>query len=365
MRQLRLRDIGGIIVDRLHRHGAGVQPRSGAAPADRGTGPRPHPPPGVRGDVAGAGAADPQEAGHRVDRGVLDGVHRTARAAASCCTAIRWTRRPRPAANRTRAAGGAASAASGAAREQEVPVAKVPRTRRASTRCSRRWPRPTASTRTTSRAETDDRGAADGRAGGRRSSSPTRSGEAVADRRGRGTRGRRSRRRLRRATTTTTRRRGRQRRRRSTTTRSTWITTTTRTTTTIEDRLDGDRRFDDDEDRRLGRGLTTRTARRRGAGAPAWPAPPPRRGAARGPAEPRTERFDPVPRCSRNLEQLSPGPADGRPGPGTRSRTPDPRAHPRVAARPHAKQRKTQRWQRNSHVRDRQDRWQAVQGRRR
>ena len=39
VRQIRLRDIGGIIVDRLHRHGAGEQPRSGAAPAGGVPGP--------------------------------------------------------------------------------------------------------------------------------------------------------------------------------------------------------------------------------------------------------------------------------------------------------------------------------------
>ena len=56
---------------RLHRHGAGVQPGSGAAQADRGTGPRPHPPSGVGGDVAGVGAADAEAVGHRPGRGVF------------------------------------------------------------------------------------------------------------------------------------------------------------------------------------------------------------------------------------------------------------------------------------------------------
>lgn len=56
---------------RLHRHGAGVQPRLGVAPVDRVAGPRSHPPPGVRGDVAGAGAVDSQAVGNRTDRSVL------------------------------------------------------------------------------------------------------------------------------------------------------------------------------------------------------------------------------------------------------------------------------------------------------
>ena len=59
---------------RLHRHGAGVQSRSGTASPDRGLGARPDPAPGVRGDVARSGAADPQEAGHRAHRGILDDV---------------------------------------------------------------------------------------------------------------------------------------------------------------------------------------------------------------------------------------------------------------------------------------------------
>ena len=61
MRQLRLRDIGGIIVIDfidmvLESNRDLVLRRLTEAP-----GPRPHAPPGVRGDLAGAGAADPQE----------------------------------------------------------------------------------------------------------------------------------------------------------------------------------------------------------------------------------------------------------------------------------------------------------------
>ena len=50
---------------RLHRHGARVQPRPGAAPPGRVPGPRPHPPPGRRGDLARPGADDPQADRHR------------------------------------------------------------------------------------------------------------------------------------------------------------------------------------------------------------------------------------------------------------------------------------------------------------
>ncbi len=70
---------------RLHRHGAGEQPRPGAPPPRRVPGSRPHPPPGRRGDVARAGADDPQAHRHRAPRGVqrdlraLSGT-RTARA---------------------------------------------------------------------------------------------------------------------------------------------------------------------------------------------------------------------------------------------------------------------------------------------
>ena len=60
---------------RLHRHGAGVQSRPGAAQVDRGAGARPHAPPGVGGDLAGFGSADPQAARHRPGRGVLDHLH--------------------------------------------------------------------------------------------------------------------------------------------------------------------------------------------------------------------------------------------------------------------------------------------------
>ena len=59
---------------RLHRHGAGEQPRAGAAPADRVPGPGPDQAPGGRGDLAGPGPDD-QEAGRlRAARGVLRAV---------------------------------------------------------------------------------------------------------------------------------------------------------------------------------------------------------------------------------------------------------------------------------------------------
>ena len=136
---------------RLHRHGPGIQPRSGAASADRGAGPRPHPPSGVRGDVAGVGAADPKEVGHRADRGVLDEM-----------PALRRARDP--AARRSRRLGvdelGRKPESGGrrgkrgkrGGKAEDVAVAKVPAHPPASIRCSRRWPRPTAVTRTTTRA---------------------------------------------------------------------------------------------------------------------------------------------------------------------------------------------------------------------
>ena len=93
---------------RLHRHGAGVQPRPGAAPAHRGAGPGPHPPPGVRGDVAGSGAADAQAARHRAGRGVLHVVHALRAAGASCCTATPSTPPPQAGASPSRAAATAA-----------------------------------------------------------------------------------------------------------------------------------------------------------------------------------------------------------------------------------------------------------------
>ena len=53
---------------RLHRHGAGVQPRPGAAPAGRVPRPRPDAPPGRRGHLARPGADDPQAHRHRPAR---------------------------------------------------------------------------------------------------------------------------------------------------------------------------------------------------------------------------------------------------------------------------------------------------------
>ena len=60
--------------DRLHRHGARGQPRPGAAAAHRVPGPRPHAPPGGRGDLAGPGADDPQAGRRRPARALLDAV---------------------------------------------------------------------------------------------------------------------------------------------------------------------------------------------------------------------------------------------------------------------------------------------------
>ena len=71
VRQLRLRDIGGIIVidfiDMVLESNRDLVLRRLTEALGQG----PHAAPGVRGDVARFGAADPQEAGHRPDRGVL------------------------------------------------------------------------------------------------------------------------------------------------------------------------------------------------------------------------------------------------------------------------------------------------------
>ena len=152
VRQLRLRDIGGIVVidfiDMVLESNRDLVLRRLTECA----GPRPHPPPGVRGDVAGPGAADPQAVGHRADRGVLDVV-----------PALRRPRDPaarRPgrlrAGDRPQVASPAAAAASasqeGPAERRGAAVAKVPVARRpASIRCSRRWPRPSASAETMTR----------------------------------------------------------------------------------------------------------------------------------------------------------------------------------------------------------------------
>ena len=55
---------------RLHRHGAGVQPRPGAAPAGGVPGPRPHQAPGGRGHLARPRADDPQAGRPGPGRGV-------------------------------------------------------------------------------------------------------------------------------------------------------------------------------------------------------------------------------------------------------------------------------------------------------
>ena len=85
VRQLRLRDIGGIIVVDFIDMVLESQPRARAAAAAGVPGPRPHPPPGGRGDVARPGADDPQ-AGRP---GPAGGLQRDLRA-------LRRPRRDRP-----------------------------------------------------------------------------------------------------------------------------------------------------------------------------------------------------------------------------------------------------------------------------
>ena len=179
VRQLRLRDIGGIIVidfiDMVLESNRDLVLRT----PDRGAGPRPHPPPGVRGDVAGPGAADPQEAGHRPDRGVLDALPALRRPRDHVARRPRRLRvaaaaaRPSPAGRRgKRGKKGAASR-----RRRRWPRCRP--TQRVSIRCSRRWPPPTAredGTRTTSDdADGRDRETTTGEA--RRARSPTPSAE--------------------------------------------------------------------------------------------------------------------------------------------------------------------------------------------
>ena len=146
VRQLRLRDIGGIIVvdfiDMVLESNRDLVLRR----LTEALGPRPHPPPGVRGDLAGPGAVDPQAAGHRPDRGVLRRPARTARAAASCCTPTRSTRRSPASPERKWPSRPSRQARQEgrAARPTRSRSAKVPGIPPASIRCSRRWPRPTA-----------------------------------------------------------------------------------------------------------------------------------------------------------------------------------------------------------------------------
>ena len=83
VRQLRLRDIGGIIVvdfiDMVLESNRDLVLRR----LVECLGPRPHPPPGRRGHLAGPGADDPQADRHRPAGVVLPRLHRTATAAAS------------------------------------------------------------------------------------------------------------------------------------------------------------------------------------------------------------------------------------------------------------------------------------------
>ena len=156
VRQLRLRDIGGIVVidfiDMVLESNRDLVLRrlTEALARDR-----------TRHQVSevtslGLGAADPKAVGHRPDRGVFHAHARTAAAGASCCTAIRSTPRRRRAARPIRA-GAAASVARRAAE------AKMSRSRRClpiqpvSTRCSRRWPRRTVSTTTKTDGEVEEK----------------------------------------------------------------------------------------------------------------------------------------------------------------------------------------------------------------
>ena len=90
VRQLRLRDIGGIIVVDfidmvLESNRELVMRRLHRVPR-----PRPHPAPGRRGHLARPGPDDPQADGHRAGRGVLRALRALPAAAASCCTTCRW-----------------------------------------------------------------------------------------------------------------------------------------------------------------------------------------------------------------------------------------------------------------------------------
>ncbi len=97
---------------RLHRHGAGVQPRPGAAPAGGVPGPRPHQAPGGRGHLARPGADDPQAGRAGPGRGVQRDVPalRGARATSSTPTRSRLRRPPRAASRRRPSAPGGPSA---------------------------------------------------------------------------------------------------------------------------------------------------------------------------------------------------------------------------------------------------------------
>ena len=124
VRQLRLRDIGGIVVidfiDMVLESNRDLVLRrlTEALARDR-----------TRHQVSevtslGLVQLTRKRLGTGPDRGVLDDRARTARAAASCCTPIRSTRRRRPAASRVAVAAAASVARRAAA--DEVDVAKVP-----------------------------------------------------------------------------------------------------------------------------------------------------------------------------------------------------------------------------------------------
>ena len=156
VRQLRLRDIGGIVVidfiDMVLESNRDLVLRR----LTECLGPRPHPPPGVRGDVAGLGAADPKAVGHRPDRGVFHAMPALRGPRESYCTAIRSTRRQRPAAKSDFAGAAASAARRAAAATTSLPSRRCPSIRPASTRCSRRWLRPTGATTTTIDGEVED-----------------------------------------------------------------------------------------------------------------------------------------------------------------------------------------------------------------
>ena len=82
VRQLRLRDVGGIVVIDFIDMVLESQPRARAAPAHRVPRPRPHQAPGRRGHLARPGADDPQAGRRGPARGVQRDRARSATAAA-------------------------------------------------------------------------------------------------------------------------------------------------------------------------------------------------------------------------------------------------------------------------------------------
>ncbi len=79
--------------DRLHRHGAGEQPRAGAAAAAGVPGQGPDQAPGGRGHLARPGSDDPQAGRLRPARGVLGAVRALQRPRRASSRSSRWTTR--------------------------------------------------------------------------------------------------------------------------------------------------------------------------------------------------------------------------------------------------------------------------------